>query len=148
MNMKNETGNNDMAKVSAAKQRAIDKYNKAHYISVAFRVSKHLDDDVLDYLAGISNKRAYFLDLIRKDMAARSGNEKVTVMAQFDTGEQFGESIYEFSGTENAISDIVLNLYHGLPEFIQEQISVLNVAAETNDEGVDIIELDMGYGEE
>ena len=40
-------------------------------VNVGFRVNKNTDADVVEFLETISNKRAYFLDLIRKDMEDR-----------------------------------------------------------------------------
>lgn len=60
-----------MAKASAAQLRASDKYNKANTVNVGFRVNKNTDQDVLEWLEHIDNKRAYLLGLIRKDIAER-----------------------------------------------------------------------------
>lgn len=62
--------------VSAAHRRAIDKYQKEKMTPVFFRVNNNTDKDVLEFLKTIDNKRAYFLALIRKDMAERKAAEE------------------------------------------------------------------------
>ena len=62
--------------VSAAHRRAIDKYQKEKMTPVFFRVNNNTDKDVLEFLKTIDNKRAYFLALIRKDMADRKASEE------------------------------------------------------------------------
>lgn len=57
--------------MSKAMLKAQDKYLKANTIGVYFRVNKNTDPDVVEYLNTIDNKRAYFLKLIREDMAKK-----------------------------------------------------------------------------
>ena len=58
--------------VSAAQKRATAKYLKESMVQVTFRANKNTDKDVLEFLETISNKRAYFLSMIRADISRHS----------------------------------------------------------------------------
>lgn len=62
---------NNMSKMTEAQIRASEKWRKANTTSVMFRVNNTTDADVLEHLKTIDNKRAYFLKLIREDMAKK-----------------------------------------------------------------------------
>ena len=59
----------NMAKTSAARIKASDKYNKANMVNLNIRVNLKTDADVVEHLLTIENKRAYILSLIREDIA-------------------------------------------------------------------------------
>ena len=44
------------------------RWEKEYLRSYTFKVNKNTDADVIEYLEKIPNKRAYLIELIRKDM--------------------------------------------------------------------------------
>lgn len=62
--------------MTEAMLRAQKKYNQKNTVSVCMRVNRNTDKDVLEFLQTITNKRAYLLALIRKDMAERKAEEE------------------------------------------------------------------------
>ena len=61
--------------MSKAMLKAQDKYLKANTVPVYFRVNKNTDQDVVEWLEHIDNKRAYFLKLIREDIAKKKAEQ-------------------------------------------------------------------------
>lgn len=57
-----------MAKTSAARIRASNKYNNTHTRSIGLRLNLVTDADVIARLDEVPNKRRYLIDLIRADI--------------------------------------------------------------------------------
>ena len=58
----------DDAMATKAQLRAINKYNREQTISIAIRLNKETDADIIEKLQSVSNKAGYIKALIRKDI--------------------------------------------------------------------------------
>ena len=54
---------------SEKKERPQDRYNKAHTVSIAIRLMKNTEQDIIQKLDSVPNKAGYIKQLIRADMA-------------------------------------------------------------------------------
>ena len=54
--------------VTKAQLRAINKYNREQTISIAIRLNKKTDADIIEKLQAVDNKAGYIKALIRKDI--------------------------------------------------------------------------------
>lgn len=50
------------------KQKRINEFNQKNYYQIAIRFSYFNENDIIDYIANIKNKKKYFKDLIERDM--------------------------------------------------------------------------------
>ena len=50
------------------KQKRINEFNRKNYFQIAVRFSYFNENDIIDYIANIKNKKKYFKDLIERDM--------------------------------------------------------------------------------
>lgn len=50
------------------KQKRINEFNRKNYYQIAVRFSYYNENDIIDYIANIKNKKKYFKDLIERDM--------------------------------------------------------------------------------
>lgn len=50
------------------KQKKINEFNRKNYFQIAVRFSYYTENDIIDYIANIKNKKKYFKDLIERDM--------------------------------------------------------------------------------
>lgn len=57
-----------MQMATEAQLRAINKYNREQTISIAIRLNKKTDADIIDKLKSVDNKAGYIKALIRKDI--------------------------------------------------------------------------------
>lgn len=57
-----------MQMATEAQLRAINKYNREQTISIAIRLNKKTDADIIEKLTSVSNKAGYIKSLIRKDI--------------------------------------------------------------------------------
>ena len=55
--------------VSEAKKRANERYDAENTVQVKMKLNKNTDADIIEWLAGISNRQGYLKELIRADMA-------------------------------------------------------------------------------
>lgn len=55
--------------MSIMKETPQDRYNKAHTVSVAIRLMKNTEQDIIQKLESVPNKAGYIKALIRQDMA-------------------------------------------------------------------------------
>lgn len=51
-----------------AQKRAHLKYQKEKVVQYSLKMFKNTDDDVIEHLSTLGNKRAYILNLIREDI--------------------------------------------------------------------------------
>lgn len=64
--------------LSPKKRISNDRYLKKAIVQFNMKINRNTDADVLEYVNSIENKRAWFLQLVRKDMAeqrAKAGAE-------------------------------------------------------------------------
>ena len=54
---------------SEKKERPQDRYNKSHPVSIAIRLMKNTEQDIIQKLDSVPNKAGYIKQLIRADMA-------------------------------------------------------------------------------
>lgn len=54
---------------SKKKERPQDRYNKSHTVSIAIRLMKNTEQDIIQKLDSVPNKAGYIKQLIRADMA-------------------------------------------------------------------------------
>lgn len=54
---------------SEKKARPQDRYNKSHTVSIAIRLMKNTEQDIIQKLDSVPNKAGYIKQLIRADMA-------------------------------------------------------------------------------
>lgn len=50
-------------------ERPQDRYNKSHTVSIAIRLMKNTEQDIIQKLDSVPNKAGYIKQLIRADMA-------------------------------------------------------------------------------
>lgn len=55
-----------IAERKTARQRAVEKYDKANTVQLHLKLNKNTDADILDYLDGLSNKQGFIKTLIRQ----------------------------------------------------------------------------------
>lgn len=53
---------------SEAQRRATAKYDKANRTTIAVKLNRKTDADIIDHLEKIENRQGYIKDLIREDM--------------------------------------------------------------------------------
>lgn len=56
-----------MARTPEEKRKRVE-YNRRVYKVFAFKLHRSYDQDIIDYLATVTNKRAYICRLLREDM--------------------------------------------------------------------------------
>lgn len=50
------------------KQKRINEFNRKNYYQISVRFSYFNENEIIDYIANIKNKKKYFKDLIERDM--------------------------------------------------------------------------------
>lgn len=58
-----------MIRTEERRETPQDRYNKAHTVSIAIRIMKNTEADILEKLASVPNKAGYIKSLIRDDIA-------------------------------------------------------------------------------
>ena len=57
-----------MAKATAAQLKASEKYDKANTKGIYLKLNNNTDEDIIKFLANVSNKQGYIKRLIREDI--------------------------------------------------------------------------------